>query len=194
MNASLTSRYFQAWLPWLLLLGVCAVLQFVGGYSLLRLDLPPAHGSWLYSLFTCHLVHLTPRHWLYDSLALLVIAWIFVDQYNWQAWLLTYCISSLTVSLGLLLFPAGLQSYAGLSGLLHGLFAMGCLLLYPQYPRLALVLGLLVLLKLVMEHFYGALLLSNPGFSVASMAHVYGLIGGLISGMIWYGLRGRRVA
>lgn len=185
MNASLTSRHLRPWLPWLCLLCTCAILQFAGGYPALRLDLPPAHGTWLYTIFTCHLVHLTTRHWLSDSLALLVIAWIFIEVYTWRNWLVTYCLSSLAVSLGLMLYHFGLRSYAGLSGLLHGLFVMGCLLLYSRQPRLALLLGMLLVLKLVVEHVYGSVFLTTPEFTVASVAHVYGVIGGLISWLCW---------
>jgi rhomboid family GlyGly-CTERM serine protease len=195
MMAFLTRAHMQPWLPWCLLLAVCAVLQLAGGYPALRLELPPVHCEWVYRIFTCHLVHLTARHWLYNSLALLIIAWIFVRQFHWPVWLMTYCISSLAVSLGLLLFPDDLHSYAGLSGLLHGLFTMGCLLLYPQQARLALVLGMLMLIKLVLEQFFGSLMLPTPGFVVASMAHVYGVIGGLISWLSWISvsaLRARR--
>ena len=181
MNTSLTRAQIQSWLPWLVLFCICAALQLAGGYPVLRLELPPANMARLYTVLTCHLVHLTTRHWLYDSVALLLIAGIFVHHYTWQTWLLTFCVSALSVSLGLLLFHRGLHSYAGLSGLLHGLFTMGCLLLYSQQPRLASVLGVLVLIKLLLEHFHGSLLMPSPGFTVASSAHAYGVIGGVLS-------------
>lgn len=196
MYTSLTRVLLPAWLPWLLLLGVCAVLQAIGGYPALRLDFPPTHGTWVYTVFSCHLVHLTTRHWLSDSLALLVIGWIFVDAYNWKNWLLTCCLSALSVSVGLLMFHPGLRSYAGLSGVLHGLFTMGCLLLMPRQPRLAVGLMLLLLLKLLLEPFYGSLFMPTPGFTVASLAHVYGMIGGLLSWLTWISvltLRSRHV-
>jgi rhomboid family GlyGly-CTERM serine protease len=188
MQTFLTSARFPLWAPWLGLLAVCAILQILGAYPALRLELPLAGDSRLYSVFTCHLVHLNARHWLSDAVALLLIGWIFIDQYNLKSWLLTCCLSAFSVSLGLLLYHPGLRSYAGLSGLLHGLFVMGCLLLLSRQFTLALVLLVLLLVKLVVESFYGSLLVLSPGFTVASIAHLYGLAGGILSWLCWISL------
>lgn len=194
MSMALTRARYTAWLPWVLLLIVSSMLQVTGSYPGLRLNLSANDSTWWYTSFTCHLVHLTTRHWLYNSLALVVIGGIFVRQYTWPIWLLTYAISAISISLGLHWFPHDLHSYAGLSGLLHGLFVMGVLRLYPQQPRLASLLGLLVLLKLLMDATVGSVVLKAPGFTVASMAHVYGAIGGLLSWLSVYLWRISRVA
>jgi rhomboid family GlyGly-CTERM serine protease len=188
MHAPLTRASFLSWLPWLLLLGVTSLLQLTGRYASLRLNIPTLDFSWVYTSLTCHLVHVTPRHYLYNALALLIIAWLFAREFTWPTWLLTFCLSALCISGGLLGFSHGLRSYAGLSGVLHGLFASGCLLLYSRQPRLAIVLGVLLLFKLLLDHFYGSLLLSMPGFTVVSSAHLYGVIGGVIS-WVWISLR-----
>lgn len=181
MHPYLNSRQVRPWLPWLLLFTVCAVLQVTHSYASLRLELRPPQWAWLYSVFTCHLVHLNSRHWLHNSLALLVIAVFFARQYRWHTWLISVVVSALCVSLGMLLFYPQWHTYAGLSGLLHGLFAMGCLLLYRDQPRLAIGLGVLMLVKLTVEHWSGPLSQTLLDFPVAGSAHVYGVIGGMIS-------------
>jgi rhomboid family GlyGly-CTERM serine protease len=192
MTRFLTSATCKIWLPWSLLLLLTGVLQWTGGYPALRLALPATDNSWLYTGLTCHLVHLSSRHWLYNALALIVIAAYFARFYTWRQWLLTYCLSALCISAGLLWFPQGLHSYAGLSGVLHGLFAMGCLRLAASQPKLALGLGLLLLVKLLLETRFGSVLMPTPGFPVAHMAHVYGVIGGVLSWVCVYVVRQRR--
>jgi len=189
MTHSLTSATCKTWLPWLALLLLTAALQGVHAYPALRLHLPAMDTSWLYTSLTCHLVHLSLRHWLYNTLALLVIAAYFARLYSWQSWLLTFCLCAFCISAGLLWFPQGLHSYAGLSGVLHGLYTMGVLLLYARQPRLAIVLSGLLLLKLVVDGVYGSLLFSDPGFVVARSAHLYGVLGGVLSRVCVYAWR-----
>jgi rhomboid family GlyGly-CTERM serine protease len=189
MNIFLNRARFSAWLPWCLLFALSTTFQISGVYPALRLDLAATDSHWLYTALTCHLVHITTRHWLYNSLALLIIAFIFHQQFNWQRCLLTYALSAVSISLGLLWFPHGLHSYAGLSGILHGYFAMGCLLLYSQQARLALGLGLLLLVKLIAEPFIGSVFIAHPEFAIANSAHAYGVIGGLLSWLVDSALR-----
>lgn len=192
MNDSLTSATCKSWLPWSGLFLLSAVLQWSGAYPYLRLDLP-AHGAgWLFTSLTCHMVHLSFRHWLYNALAILIIAAYFARLFTWQNWLLTYCLSALCISIGLTWSPQGLHSYAGLSGVLHGFFVMGVLLLYPARPRLAVILGVLLLVKLLVDAWYGSLLFPDPGFAIARSAHIYGVIGGLLSRASDYARHRRR--
>ena len=189
MKTFLNRTTLSAWLPWCLLFAITAVLHVSGAYPSLRLDLAVTDSHWLYTSFTCHLVHITTHHWLYNSLALLVIAFIFRPQFNWLYFSLTYAIAAISISTGLLWFPHGLHSYAGLSGVLHGYFAMGCLLLYSQHARLATGLGLLLLLKLIVEFFIGSVFIAHPGFAIAHSAHVYGVLGGLLSWLVYSATR-----
>ena len=92
--------------------------------------------------------------------------------------------SSLVIAVGLLLFPLGLHSYAGLSGVLHGLYVTGALLLFRHRPRLAMLLLVLVALKLVLEPALLARGYFDPGFRVAGQAHLFGCLGGFLA---WLG-------
>ena len=191
MNDTLTRGSWQAWLPWLILLGGTALLQGLDAYLPLRLGFPPTLAQ-CYRLCTCHFVHLNFHHWLVDALALLVLAWLFVAVFDWKRWLLTLLIGGACVSLGLLLWHPGLHSYAGLSGVLHAFYVTGSLLLWRRQPRLtSLLIGVLVL-KLAIEPFTGSLLQGAAGFPVATLAHDYGAFGGLLSGLLWLSLYARR--
>lgn len=194
MNRPWTSTCIANCLPWVILAVTTAGLQFGAAYPELRLELPASPLPWLYTSLTCHLVHVTTRHWLTDLVALAVIAFIFYNTFTWRSWLLTYVLSAFSISAGLSLFPHDMHSYAGLSGLLHGYFAMGCLLLFPRQPRLASVLGSLLLVKLLVGQFYGSSFLVYPGFEVAHGAHIYGVLGGVLSWFAVYIYRSLRGA
>jgi len=162
----------------------CALLRLVDAYPVLRLDLPASGFSWLYRCFTCHLVHITTGHWLADSLALVAIALLFYQEFGLRCWLMSYISSSLCITAGLLLFPQDLHSYAGLSGVLHGLYVTGALLLLRHRPRLALVLLALLAIKLLIEPALLSRGYFDPGFRVAGQAHLFGSLGGLLA---WIG-------
>jgi len=170
-----------AWMPWLLLLLLSGSLQMLDAYPVLRLELPVSGLHWLYTGLSCHLVHISSGHLLADAFALSVIAILFHREYGLPCWLLTYAVSTLAVSTGVILFPQDLHSYAGLSGILHGLFVSGCLQLYPRRPRLALLLLALMVIKLVLEPGLIARGLVSPGFRVAYVAHYAGCLGGVFS-------------
>ena len=165
MKTFLNRTTLSAWLPWCLLFAITAVLHVSGAYPSLRLDLAVTDSHWLYTSFTCHLVHITTHHWLYNSLALLVIAFIFHPQFNWLYFSLTYAIAAISISTGLLWF------------------------LYSQHARLATGLGLLLLLKLIVEFFIGSVFIAHPGFAIAHSAHVYGVLGGLLSWLVYSATR-----
>jgi rhomboid family GlyGly-CTERM serine protease len=192
MYPFLTSIQFRAWLPWLLLLLTCSLLQIFGAYPALRLDLSLQDYAWLYTGLTCHLVHITDRHWLNNALATLILAYLFAPYYHWQNWLLTYFITAICISLGLLLYPTELHSYAGLSGMLHGLFVMGCLLLATRQPWLAILLGLLLVAKLLLQTLTGLSFTPHLQFTPALHAHVFGAVGGLLSGLVYFALLAAR--
>ena len=180
MTTSLTRAQWHSWLPWLLVLCVISLLQLSGVYPHGRLNLPASGWDWVWTGFTCHLLHITFQHYLYNALGLIAITILFVSTYTWHSCLLTYCLTALAITVGLLWFPEGLHNYAGLSGVLHGWFMMGCLLLLPRQPRMASVLFVLMLIKLVVENLHGGLL-PMTGFTVATRAHLYGVAGGSLS-------------
>jgi len=172
------------WIPWTVLLLSCALLRLVDAYSALRLELPASDYRWLYQSFTCHLVHITTGHWLSDSIALLAVALLFYREFSLRCWLFSYISASLCISAGLLLFARDLHSYAGLSGVLHGLYVTGALLLFRSRPRLAVLLLFLLAIKLMLEPVLISRGYFAPGFRIAGQAHLSGSLGGILA---WIG-------
>ncbi len=129
-----------------------------------------------------HFVHLSVRHCLTNLLGLLVIC-----EYVWDEFGLTEaCTLSIgtaaSTSLLLWWFSPAIQWYAGLSGLLHGLWA-GCAMAwwFRTGDRVAGVALLLLAIKLVLPSYP---LSETP---VVTVAHVYGAL----SGLVWAVLRAR---
>lgn len=171
----------SSWTPWLLLLLLSALLQSFHVYPVLRLELHGPASHWAYQIFTCHLVHINNTHWLSDALALIVIAILFHRLMDFPCWLLSIVTSAIIISAGLLIFPHGLHSYAGLSGILHGLFVTGALLLYRHRSQLATLLLTLLAAKLLIEPALINLGYIQFGFPVTTSAHVYGSLGGILA-------------
>ncbi len=129
---------------------------------------------------TGHLVHLSVRHCLSNLLGLLVVC-----EYLWdEIGLAEACLLSIWTAVGtsLLLwwFAPAIQWYAGLSGLLHGLWA-GCAMAWWCRARagMAAVALLLLATKLVLPSY------AFSEVPVVTIAHGYGAL----SGLVWAVLR-----
>ena len=168
-------------MPWMLLLLLVTVLYIIDVYALLRLSLQGVQWVQVYTLLTAHWVHINFRHYLHNVTALIIIMLLLAPTLDWRRWLFALIISSLLISALLLLWPPASDNYAGLSGLLHGLFVAGCISLWREARLLALVLMVMLAGKLLMEFIFDAGLLHTAGFTVVKIAHLYGVLGGLLS-------------
>lgn len=128
-------------------------------------------------LLTAHLVHLEMRHLLLNLLGLLLICELLWDDMAIaEAWILLL-VSALGVSLLLWLNQPQLNWYAGLSGVLHGLWAgcAGAALLRKKsffYASALLLLG--AKLAYQADNQIGSL----TGMPVVPVAHLYGALSG----------------
>lgn len=141
-------------------------------------------GGQYWRILTGHWVHYGPYHLAMNLGAFMLCAWILFPAFplHHYAALLTACL--LGVGLGVVWFSPGLDYYAGLSGVLHGLLAAGLVLTFSQTPRLnALALAVLAF-KIGREQWPGYdtahALLPVP---VAVDAHLYGVVTGLVWGL-----------
>lgn len=175
------SLFLRTCLPWLLLLIVISLLHISDVYTAFRLPLDAFTLDKLYTLLTAHWVHINLNHYTHNALALIIIMLIVGRALSWRGWLLSFVLSSLTISLMLLALPHDISNYAGLSGLLHGLFMTGCLGMLRQSRMLALILLVLLAGKLAAEILLDVRLLHETGFAVVTRAHLYGVLGGLLS-------------
>jgi rhomboid family GlyGly-CTERM serine protease len=137
-------------------------------------------GEW-WRLVTAHWVHLGPTHALLDGLGLLLLWQLYGAQLRSRGLVLAFVAATATVDAGLWWLAPGVAWYAGISGLLHGLWSAGALLALWQRVPLAWAPSLLLAGKLAHEAFGGAAPAAGL-MPVVAVAHLYGALGGLAAG------------
>ncbi len=134
-----------------------------------------ADGQWA-RLLTAHFAHLDAHHLLFNLLGLVVIIDLLLERWAWRELAPLLAGSALGCSLLLWYFEPELQWYAGLSGLLHGLWAgaalHGCLTRRGRMPAAALI-ALAIKLAWMNQ--------GSGTMPVLPIAHVYGAV----SGVVW---------
>lgn len=178
----LATPWFRSFLPWLVLLGVCILTQWLGWEQLLRFDRDAiGRGQW-WLLLSAHLVHLNWHHLWLNMGGLLLVALFFRNYGSLRMWLGLLLLSALLVGLGLYFFDPRLHYYVGLSGVLHGLFLVGAWLERVHYRRSGQLLLLLIIGKLLWEQLVGPMPGSESmtGGRVEVDAHLYGALAGAL--------------
>ena len=160
-----------------LLLAVLSVLGTVLPDALAALEWQRAAiagGQWG-RLFTGHFAHLGAHHLLFNLLGLALIVDLLLEDWSFAATLALAAASALGISVLLWWLEPDLQWYAGLSGLLHGLWAGAALAGWlRRHQPMALAALLALAIKL-------AVLNAGDGsMPVVPMAHVYGAASGLL--------------
>lgn len=130
-------------------------------------------------LLSAHLVHLSPRHLLINLLALWLVSELMCDTLSSVQWILLSLMSALGISLGLWLLQPQLQWYAGLSGVLHGLWSGGAAYRWRVERKKIFLLALLALFVRLMINVQ-----VSEEFPVIAVAHWYGAC----SGLLWLAL------
>jgi len=179
-------------LPWRSLgVGLAAVVLTAAVPSPLLYSRQTILGGEVWRLFTCHLVHGTFNHLLWDVLPLLGVGILFERNLKDRFWIVL-AISSLVVGGGLLLLQPDLSSYCGLSGVLNGLWVAGGLTAARQERSAgspvisALYQGCVLALlgKIAFEAVIGTPLFTDPsklGGVAVPLAHALGALGGLLA-------------
>jgi rhomboid family GlyGly-CTERM serine protease len=177
-------QYHSSHLLWLLLFMVAFLLQLFGQRDNLQFDRTLIEQGHVWLLFSSHIVHLNWMHWLLNMAGLGIVAFFFSPHASFKQWLMVIIVSACMINAGLWYWLPELQTYVGLSGVLHGLFLYGALREIHFYPLSGYVLTSVLLAKLVWEFFYGALPGSEDmtGGRVLTEAHLLGAIGGT---MVW---------
>jgi rhomboid family GlyGly-CTERM serine protease len=147
------------------------------GRRLLRYDRTGlAAGQW-WRLLSAHLVHLDLRHALLNSVGLVLMWALFARDYSPKAWLAIVLGSMVAIDAGLWLGDSTVLWYVGSSGALHGVMAAGALAHLRNRERDGWILAGLLAVKLIYEHWVGALPFSGSDPVVVD-AHLYGVLGG----------------
>jgi rhomboid family GlyGly-CTERM serine protease len=141
-----------------------------------------AAGQW-WRLFTGHFVHLDANHALLNAVGLALLWSLFARSYVWWQWLLAIAASMIAIDAGFWFISTRLDWYVGASGLLHGVFACGCIALLQHRDRIGLIAGAIFVGKLVYEQLHGPLPFERAD-QVVTVAHLYGAIGGTAVGVV----------
>lgn len=141
-----------------------------------------AAGQW-WRLLTCHLVHLDAGHAVLNATGLALLWALFARIYGIGSWLLAIAIAIVAIDAGFWFLSPRLQWYVGASGLLHGVFACGCLAMIRARDRIGVIAGALFVAKLAWEQWHGPLPF-EPAERVVTVAHLYGAAGGVLAGLL----------
>ncbi|MDA9679873.1 rhombosortase [Gammaproteobacteria bacterium] len=169
----------------LVIAGMAITAQFFG-LAELTFDRVALQSGEYWRLLSGHLVHTNDSH-LAMSMAGVLALWLLQgDDYNARDYLSVAMISAVGVSACLYYLDTSVNWYAGLSGLLHGLFTWGVTadLRARRHIGPVLVVGLLA--KLLLEQTFGAAPASERllGYPVVIDANLYGAAFGSLSGAI----------
>ena len=137
--------------------------------------------------WTAHWVHVGWIHYLLNMLAFIFLPFIFPHLQNRFLLIMMLCLPPL-MSFSFYYFYPDIEVYAGLSGLMHGLYAAVALffLQFNQERKFALLVLGLVWAKIIWENTMGSLetaeLIGSP---VLVEAHFVGAIWGSLLAIIW---------
>lgn len=142
----------------------------------------------LWRFLTAHVVHLDITHALLNALGLVLLWGLFARAWRPLQWLFAVLLSLLAIDAGFWFLAPRLEWYVGASGLLHGIFACGCIALLRQRDWIGGVATLVFIAKLVWEQRVGPLPFEQGG-AVVTIAHLYGAVGGFVAGLLMVILR-----
>ena len=175
------------------ILVLLAALAGDGGRVALRFDRAGLASAELWRLVSAHLVHLGWGHTLLNIGGLAALTYVLpIERLSVSWWLGVLLMSAAAIDIGLYVWHPQLAWYVGLSGVLHGLWAAGAVVLIVTGERLIGAILILVLLaKVIREQISGAseLTAALSGGEVVAAAHAYGMLGGFVFVAAWLLLR-----
>lgn len=139
-------------------------------------------------LLTGHFFHSNANHLMLNTAAVVLLWALHGQYYHHKNYFLIFTASTIFCSLGIYFFAVDIALYVGLSGVLHGFFVWGAMMDIKHKEKTGYLLLIGVIVKIGHEQFYGA----SPdvelliGASVATDAHLYGAIGGLLAYILGY--------
>lgn len=139
-------------------------------------------------LISSHFLHTNGNHFMLNAAAVALLWALHGQYYTHKNYLGTFLASALVCGLGIHWFALNISLYVGLSGVLHGFFVWGALMDIKHKEKTGYLLLIGVILKIAHEQIYGASadVESFIESSVATDAHLYGAVGGLLAFVIGY--------
>jgi rhomboid family GlyGly-CTERM serine protease len=179
MNDRQHTNFF--WLLIALVLCISVASIYPNSLHLLMWDRAAIEAGQWWRLLTAHLVHLNALHLLLNVFGLLLIVEILCQSMTALELTSLLLTSAMGVGSLLLYLQSSLQWYAGLSGVLYGLWAAGTALTWLSGRQgLAICEGIALVVKLIL---FNHSVLSMP---IVSVAHVYGAVSGLVWVCLWW--------
>ncbi|UUO22477.1 rhombosortase [Colwellia sp. M166] len=137
----------------------------------------------VWRLITGHFFHSNANHFMLNAAAVVLLWALHGQYYHYKNYAIIFITSAVICSLGIHWMSLDIALYVGLSGVLHGFFVWGALMDIKHKEKTGYLLFIGVVLKIAHEQIHGAsadveLLI---GASVATDAHLYGAIGGLLA-------------
>lgn len=168
---------------------LAVVLAIIGdpASELLRYQRTWWSHSELWRLLTAHFIHLDWFHLASNLSGLWLIWWFVGSVLSHYQWLAVFLILSLSVTLGLMVVSSSVDWYVGLSGVLYGLLIAGLIAGMKQWFSFDALLCLVVMVKIALEQFaVNISLMDISGGPVIVDAHLYGVIAGVLCGLVLY--------
>ena len=179
---------------------IAFVVTFIGLFGSdmtlwLRFDRNAILSGEIWRLFTGHLAHMSWPHLSMNLLGLALVWGLFDRHLPAKRWLHTVLFTAFGTSLFLLVIDSHLRWYVGLSGVLHGMFIIGCLYDLRGGRWDSKLLLAIIIAKLLWEQLVGPLPGSEvtAGGSVVVDAHLFGALMGLITYVIFRRVDNRSV-
>ncbi len=137
------------------------------------------HGEW-WRLVTGHLVHSDLYHACWDIPAFALLA-IMLEQIDRRGTIIVSLLAILTINVWLWLGTPNLLRYAGLSGVINGLFSLLLYRLWLRRPHIVIAMMVIgYMTKLVVEAFSGQALLTNTLWPSVPSVHLAGAAAAVI--------------
>lgn len=140
-------------------------------------------GEW-WRLISGHWVHLGFFHAVLNASVLILLTALFGEVFTLVRQGVHALMGMLVIDAGLW-WLGGIEWYVGLSGVLHTMAAAAVVrLIIDRHDRLAWLVALFGLSKIIYENNFGAMPFSGSTDSVVTDAHLFGVLAGMIFGLV----------
>jgi rhomboid family GlyGly-CTERM serine protease len=116
----------NGWIFFAFIAVVCYIETFLIPSAITQYDLGRImNANEYYRFLTAHFVHTNGFHFSMNVGSLFIVALLHQQYYSWWQWLIASLLIALGISAVLFFFDQDVEFYLGLSGLMHGLLAVG---------------------------------------------------------------------
>jgi len=135
---------------------------------------------------TGHFLHTNVNHYALNVSAVVLLWALHGQYYNFLNYSIVFLVSAITTSIGIYIYSPEITQYVGLSGVLHGLFIWGAIKDIQYQEKTGYILLIAVVGKVIHEQMSGASdsIASLISATVAIDAHLWGMIGGAVVGLL----------